>query len=33
MGCEVGASVGKVVDEEVLSNYRCLSCGRVFGNE
>lgn len=29
-GCAVGAALGEVVDENILENYRCLSCRHSF---
>jgi hypothetical protein len=29
-GCAIGASFGEVVDENILDNYYCLSCGHKF---
>ena len=29
-GCAAGSAVGAAIDENVLDNYRCLSCGHTF---
>lgn len=29
-GCAVGAALGEVIDENVLTNHRCLHCGHCF---
>lgn len=31
-GCAAGSAVGSALDENVLDNYRCRSCGHVFGS-
>lgn len=33
LGCEVGSAIGKAIDAKALPNYRCVSCGHVFGND
>lgn len=30
-GCLAGARFGEVLDQHVLTNYRCLACGHRFG--
>lgn len=30
LGCATGAKVGNLIDEQVLDNYACLSCGHEF---
>ncbi len=32
-GCAAGAKLGEVVDDTVLSNYRCRNCGHTFGKQ
>lgn len=29
-GCATGAALGDAIDQQVLSNWRCLACGRTF---
>lgn len=29
-GCATGAALGDALDQQVLSNWRCLACGRTF---
>lgn len=29
-GCATGAALGNAIDQQILSNWRCLACGRTF---
>jgi hypothetical protein len=30
LGCAAGATLGKAVDDNILDNHTCLSCGKSF---
>ncbi|WP_227746305.1 hypothetical protein [Burkholderia cenocepacia] len=32
-GCAAGSAVGAAIDENVLDNYRCMSCGHTFSTQ